>query len=131
MRTGGTGIISRTNLWGECGPYQALIGVFSGDKIAVTCSFDRAAYAHKSSDCRTVDYAEDPMTPNEFVSTCRDDELVAALGKAAPGEYLCCKADVHHKDCQRQVSCRADQYAADVIASDAVNGAVMLWCCSP
>jgi hypothetical protein len=130
-RTGSTGIIPRTNLWGECGPYQAVIGILTPTPISVTCSFDRAEYAHRASDCRAVDYAEDPTTSNEFVSTCRDDELVAGLGKTVPGQYLCCKANVHHKDCQRQLSCRVDQYAADVIASEAVSGTVMLWCCSP
>jgi len=130
VRTGGSGILPRNNLWGECGPYQALVGGVD-PTLGITCSFDREEYAHRATDCRAVDYAEDPATPNEFVSTCRDDELVAGLGKTTPGLYICCKARVGHKDCQRQASCRADQYAADVIASEQVTGAVMLWCCSP
>jgi len=108
-----------------------MIGGVVDPAKGIICSVDRAEYAHRAADCRGVDYAEDPATSNEFVSTCHDDELVAGLGKSVPGQYLCCKANVGHKACQRQFSCRDDQYAADVIASEQVTGAVMLWCCTP
>jgi hypothetical protein len=123
VRRGGTGLIT-PDVVGECGAFQA---VTAWTAEGVWCTTDNAAFAHSASDCRITDYSGHPEYAG--LSNCQDNEILAGIGRTLPGLYLCCRAPVGHRDCQRQTTCRPGQYAAN--HGYARDDTTFMICCTP